>query len=52
MRLLKLTTISIAAFAVLATPVLARPHQPHRPHKVCKVERGHGHAKRICHIVR
>ncbi|WP_162986863.1 hypothetical protein [Sphingomonas paeninsulae] len=53
MRMLKIVGLSIAAAATLTAgiaPAVARPN--HKPHKVCKVERHHGHAQRVCHWVR
>ncbi len=55
MRLFKFTALSIAAAGVLVVgtaPALAAPHRGHKPHQVCKVQRVHGHAKRVCHWVR
>ncbi len=34
-----------------ASTAMARPHHP-RPHKICKVERHHGHVKKVCRWVR
>ncbi len=55
MRLFKTTALSIVAAGVLvagAAPSFAAPHRGHKPHQVCKVQRIHGHAKRVCHLVR
>jgi hypothetical protein len=52
MRLLSTAAMSIAAITMLAAPAFAAPHHPRKPHKVCKMERVHGHMKRVCHIVR
>ena len=51
MRLIKFAALSLAAgaaLAVAAAPAIAKPHR----HQVCKIERVHGHAKRVCHWVR
>lgn len=56
MQLIKLAALTIAAGATLgvaAVPAVAAPHRHKpRPHKVCKIERVHGHAKRVCRWVR
>lgn len=60
MRTIKITGLLIAATATLTAgiaPAVARPNDHgrndrHRPHKVCHIERHHGHAQRVCRIVR
>lgn len=52
MHVLKIAALSVAGIATLsASTAMARPHHP-RPHKICKVERHHGHVKKVCRWVR
>ncbi len=52
MRLFKLAALTVAAVATLgASASMARPVH-HKPHKVCKIQRVHGHAKKVCRWVR
>lgn len=50
MRLMKLTicSLSLASLAIAAAPASANGH---KPHKVCKIERSHGHTKKVCRWV-
>jgi len=52
MRVFKYVALSVAAVATLgASAAMAAPHH-RKPHKICKVERHHGHAKKVCRWVR
>lgn len=51
MKIKTMTTLAIAAFAVMTAGVAqARPQ--HHPKKVCKIVRDHGHSKKVCRWVR
>lgn len=56
MKMFKVAALSAAAFATLgASAAMAYPggryHHP-RPHKICKIERHHHHAVKVCRWVR
>ena len=54
MTIVKTVGIAVAGAAALivaTAPVAAAPMH-HKKHQVCKIERVHGHAHKVCHWVR